>query len=166
MSLFPSAFDIASAGPSSTVFTALPTAKPNKRKRPSLAKGERDHQLRATQANLEKLMNKVEKGAVREKGHGSDAMGLPSQTKTKKKKKTDGHPNETRDPIKKEKSREPRVTHQRPNPKDKNKSASAKAPLPPQNIRAADPDLAEGGEEGLTDMQKGMKVKLEGARFR
>lgn len=88
MSLFASAFDSgASAGSSSRALPYIDSAKPAKRKRPS-SKGEAgDHQLRATQANLERLISKVEKGVVRDKKDGKEAMGLEGSAKKPKKRR-------------------------------------------------------------------------------
>ncbi|OCF40200.1 ribosomal RNA-processing protein 8 [Kwoniella heveanensis CBS 569] len=99
MSLFPSAFDTGSAaGPSKGFSKSIPktnthtnpnssSTKSNKRKRPSnagdvsvtggRANPSQGDLIKSTQANLEKLMSKIERGDFKEKGaDGREGMGL------------------------------------------------------------------------------------------
>ncbi|KAK8858525.1 hypothetical protein IAR55_002752 [Kwoniella newhampshirensis] len=87
MSLFPSAFDSSLPGPSKAISTtSLPGSKSHKRKRPSTSHDGKDDQLlRSTQANLERLMSKIEKGNLKEKDEGREGMGAGLSKKAKKK---------------------------------------------------------------------------------
>jgi hypothetical protein len=218
MSLFPSAFDTAA----STSFTASPLQsgpsqpKSQKRKRPSAggvgSGGGKNDQLRSTQANLEKLMSRVEKGQVGTKAEGREEMGLGAGKGKKQKKNQgterraervedrhahggrpghghgrDGHGREEmkgRKPF--EGTQRPRQDHgKETRPKAQNqvgavsssvkpahsnqagKPAPAELPLP-HAISPGKGKKAVDSEDsaGLTDMQKNMRTKLEGARFR
>lgn len=199
MSLFASAFD--TAGSFSRQIVHSSPEKPHKRKRPNSQKGniDRSTQLQATQANLEKLMSKVEKGNARGTREGKEAMGVPGKMKREKQRdraivtpKNDSRP----EFVKKAKRNLPTATAQikqdtlKPAVVSSSKGqtpvqadmrgssgtkgeklgrtsrpAPAELPLPhsipTKHFTSSTPD-----EEGLTDMQKRMKAKLEGARFR
>lgn len=191
MSLFASAFDTGSGASGSRPLGGSPAGK--KRKRPSLGSGKED-QLRATQANLAKLMARVEEGAA-DKG-GKEALGDLSSVKSKGKGKNKkggagGAGSDEDEPAPK-----------RAAPHAKAKGAKAKGA---KGTKWAESDDASGSGannvavapsarfsgakaargkpepfdlpmpfmpkkkdegDGLTDMQRGMKTKLEGARFR
>ena len=196
MSLFSSSFEgSASAGPSFQSKSATSGGGGGKRKRPSLGDGGKDGQIRSTTANLQKLMKKVEGGNVaspkartrgnakipkRGNGEGGEAIGVISKKKARKSfgdeeeedtprkpkfeqkdKNTKGKKNEDSPAGKKTKTDKSDET-----PK-KHKSGSKVEPAElqlPHTIRADHEGSKE--DEGLTKMQKDMKAKLEGARFR
>lgn len=195
MSLFASSFETgATAGPSSSLSQAGGGGKSNnKRKRLSNAAtpANSDEQLRAAQKNLEKLMKAVETGgpvgtpAKESKKFGSDEMGLPSK-KQKQQKNGKRHDDRvaipTTSPAKKRNlgkrerlealaksspnvpaaiSRQQDVAATPLSKKEKKKAKQAvEIPLPPS------PAVKGEDAAGLTSLQKGMKSKLEGARFR
>lgn len=217
MSLFPSAFDTAA----STSFTASPSQsgpsqpKSQKRKRPSSgglgSGGAKNDQLRSTQANLEKLMSRVEKGQVGAKAEGREEMGLGAGKGKKQKKNQgaerraervedrsahggrpghghgrDGHGREEmkgRKPF--EGTQRPRQDHgKETRPKAQTQVGAPSSSVQPAHSKAGKPAPAElplphaispgkgkkavdsEDSAGLTDMQKNMRTKLEGARFR
>jgi len=213
MSLFSSAFHSSPvAGPSTQLNHHYTTsAKPDKRKRPSIEKGpgEKDDQLRATQANLERLLSKVEKGDVKPKREGAEATGVSAEARKGKRNKRVGFKEDAIQEGKKAKgilalpNTEPRRTNMgltkagmgdglvpqdekkawrevRANEKAQRKAKAkeigievavtsnpAPARLPPKRLIPASPRPENGAEEeSLTEMQKGMKAKLEAARFR
>jgi hypothetical protein len=195
MSLFSSSFDTtAGAGPSFSS-SAKPTNSQKKRKRPSLNDGvDKNGQIRSTTANLQKLMKKVESSKLLDRPHqqeGRESMGSISKKAGKKAKngpvddeEDDGFDNEelptpklkpsakgknvdTPAPAgkklkydKKDKESTPKKDVSTPK---KGGSGLEPAELPlPHTIRHED----TGESEGLTKMQRDMKAKLEGARFR
>lgn len=195
MSLFASSFESGTtAGPSSLLGQGGGGSKNNnKRKRPSnaAAPANSDDQLRAAQKNLEKLMKAVETGGPvgkppKEPKYGSDEMGLPAKKqKQQKQQQKDGKRHDDR-------SAAPGATKKRNLGKRERLEALAKAspstsaqmkqqdpasvPLSKKEKKKAKqaveiplpPSPAVKGEDaaGLTSLQKGMKSKLEGARFR
>ena len=192
MSLFTSAFETGTtAGPSSSLSQTGGGGKNNnKRKRPSNAGAtpNSDEQLRAAQKNLEKLMKAVETGgsvgkAAKEEKYGRDEMGLPA----KKQKQKDGKRHDDRSsvpPVSPAKKRNPgkkerlgALAKASPNSHSAGRQeASGSLPLSKKEKKKAKqavevplpPSPAVKGEDaaGLTSLQKGMKSKLEGARFR
>lgn len=198
MSLFPSAFD----GPSSSRTSTIAVPNAGKRKRASLGK---DDQLRATQANLAKLMDKVERGDVKEKS-GTENLGHVQ----KKKKEAKGEGKGYSEAVKKGKgSAAPKGNERKPASEQKSKPAQRDTPKPrakaqpketpkakpkpkandtPKKSPKANEPKAKGrpspsnskpapfqlptpvvetvDDSDLTDMQRQMRTKLEGARFR
>ncbi|OCF54846.1 hypothetical protein L486_07501 [Kwoniella mangroviensis CBS 10435] len=181
MSLFPSAFEGSAAGPSTSLTSAFakPSKNNNKRKRPSTGGHHDESLLKSTQANLEKLMSKLEKGDVKEK-LGTESMGGSSKKKkgnahveSKKGSKVVDTPKgkekshivqrqSTPGSSKKEKSTP--KPQQQPKNKSKEKSGPVELPIPP--VSSSPEGKIKVGGENLTDMQKNMQAKLEGARFR
>ncbi|OCF72872.1 hypothetical protein I204_06101 [Kwoniella mangroviensis CBS 8886] len=181
MSLFPSAFEGSAAGPSTSLTSAFakPSKNNNKRKRPSTGGHHDESLLKSTQANLEKLMSKLEKGDVKEK-LGTESMGGSSKKKkgnahveSKKGSKVVDTPKgkekshivqrqSTPGSSKKEKSTP--NPQQQPKNKSKEKSGPVELPIPP--VSSSPEGKIKVGGENLTDMQKNMQAKLEGARFR
>lgn len=200
MSLFASAFD-SPAGPSTSTLSSVNLGKPhkdgkNKNKRSSLPgsaagpkQGKRpqpngQHDIRATEANLAKLMKKVEAGEVKGKREGGESMG---GSRGKKGKGGDHSANqgqgEGERPLPggggKKRKRDPIVSGQaqespkRAAPptagaakvKKGDKPAPAELPLP-HTIPKSDLHVESVKDEKLTDMQRSMQAKLEGARFR
>nr|XP_019045566.1 hypothetical protein I302_05956 [Kwoniella bestiolae CBS 10118]OCF24496.1 hypothetical protein I302_05956 [Kwoniella bestiolae CBS 10118] len=179
MSLFPSSFEGSTAGPSTSLTSAF--SKPsknnnNKRKRPSTGGHHDANLLKSTQANLEKLMNKLEKGDVKEKV-GSESMGGSS------KKKRGNHAVEIqKGKVETPKGKEKNQNKDRPTPalsknekptpknektpKQKNKAKNVPIELPILPMSSSTEGKIKVGGENLTDMQKNMQAKLEGARFR
>lgn len=165
MSLFASSFESGvTAGPSSAILPPGGGNKSNKRKRPSLnaSEGNKEEQLRATQKNLERLMSRVEKGDVKPKEKKThQTMNFPKLTDKQLKKALSANRPQPPPPAQTKKQKQ--VAQVKPHPaveKEKEKKAKqhkttpAKVELDPEEV------------EGLTDLQKGMKSKLEGARFR
>ncbi|WWC62648.1 uncharacterized protein I303_105245 [Kwoniella dejecticola CBS 10117] len=185
MSLFPSSFESAAAGPSNSLtsaFTSKASQKnSNKRKRPSVGAHHDAGLLKSTQANLDKLMSKIEKGHVKEKS-GTENMGNSSQKKKKIKSNNEGQTAKSAavTPSKKDKQKQ---AHVKAAPSGKDQSTPKKGDkrsgdkktgksvdngpveLPIPTIPVTKNKLQVGGE-GLTDMQSKMQSKLEGARFR
>ena len=205
MALFSSAFDAGISHASSSKAVASPKpVKPHKRKRPPAEQGsgEKDDQLRATQANLERLMDQVAKGEVKNRKDGTEVMGLPGKSKKKKGRETGITQNRPpKQDLKKlgldqlyrstpatlnssnprasnlGKQSEPRRRLNEPgNIKDSASTGKqddwTSRPTPaellsPLSISASDLRMDDGSKvEGLTDLQRGMKSKLEAARFR
>ncbi|WVQ96742.1 hypothetical protein IAU59_003849 [Kwoniella sp. CBS 9459] len=255
MSLFPSAFDTGSTpGPSKGFSKSIPKPSPrgnsnfkpgsiassshnnksNKRKRPSVGAGDvsagrasnQDDLIKSTQANLEKLMNKIERGDFKEKGaDGRESMGsgqggstsiggskkakknggaassashndrdgpLSNTPKSKAKKdnnkgkgnqstalpspaqiKAGGTPNGKGD--KQSKGNEGKAltpTSTKTNMKAKTHADAAQASFEPfeiplSSLPSGKGKVSVGGDAaGMTDMQRNMQAKLEGARFR
>jgi hypothetical protein len=157
-----------------------------KRKRPSLGDGGKDNQLKSTTANLQKLMKKVENassssssprvgGGWRGKGEGGESIGhIAKKSKGRKSEIEDdeeempktrgkGIDSPVSGPGKKGKGKG--AVNEEETPKKVKKSSSGVEPaeLPlPHTIRHE----TTGEDEGLTKMQRDMKAKLEGARFR
>ncbi|WOO77324.1 Ribosomal RNA-processing protein 8 [Vanrija pseudolonga] len=192
MSLFASAFDSgAPAGPSRPLsFGGSPATKAagGKRKRPSLGDGKAD-QLRATQVNLEKLMSRVDRGEVKEK-QGAEGLGQGAKKgKGAKGGKQQQQPAKQAKPQPKQ-QQQPKQKQQQPKPDASPKAKKAKhdggkqkpegdkpkpkgdKPKPKANpnrpapVELPLPEVASAADDNLTDMQRAMKAKLEGARFR
>lgn len=194
MSLFASAFDTG-AGPSNISSTAL--GKPHKdgkqkKKRPSTGGGGGGQvDLRATEANLAKLMKKVEAGEVKGKHEGGENMGGSGKKSKKRKGDQDGGRqgqveqtaceqeggNKKRkqvngstvipapSPMKSKPTTTPKANKDGKSIGKGEKPAPAELPLPhsiPKSQLHSDAVV----DEKLTDMQKSMQAKLEGARFR
>jgi ribosomal RNA-processing protein 8 len=189
MSLFASSFDASTQAGPSKVATQAPTKAP-KRKRPSTG-SVNDDQLKGMQRNLEKLIGKVERGNVAGKGEGKEAMGTGEG---KKKGKQNRHEEEEpragkfgeQNGNKRQKQNVPQTSAKSPKgrgsasnkstpnvkaeqkkevitPRKSGKPEPAELPMP----HIITPKSGAGGDEGdLTSLQKGMKSKLEGARFR
>ncbi|WWC96167.1 hypothetical protein V866_003034 [Kwoniella sp. B9012] len=181
MSLFPSAFEGSAAEPSTSLTSAFakPAKNNNKRKRPSTGGHHDESLLKSTQANLEKLMSKLEKGDVKEKV-GTESMGGSS-----KKKKGDAHvelkkgskveetpkgkdrsqvPQHQFTPGLSKKEKSTPKNQQQPKKRIKEKSGPVELPIP--TVSSSSEGKIKVGGENLTDMQKNMQAKLEGARFR
>ncbi|KAK4685385.1 hypothetical protein P7C73_g4766, partial [Tremellales sp. Uapishka_1] len=176
MSLFSSAFN-AGASASSTPSSS----KPQKRKRPASLGGPgpsgKNDQVRSTQVNLEKLLGKIGKHKV----EGREEMGFIGGKKNKKADKYPSskgpqmHPDrqvQTSNvkstseaaPSKKPRKEEPESSSSKVNSHSiSNRPAPAELPLP-HPIPSS--ELTSDGNEALTDLQKGMRAKLDGARFR
>ena len=197
MSLFATSFSSGDAGPSyQSTSTSGGSKKTNtqKRKRPSLG----DDKIKSTEANLQKLMKRVEgsgggekKGKGKGKGgvEGGESIGFVGKKRVRGRKSggldedendeevsTPTIKSKARDKVKnvdspvagkKQKANRPTPSkNQEETPKKSKGSASmvepAELPLP-HTIR---PDDKSDSGEGLTKMQRDMKAKLEGARFR
>ena len=201
MSLFASAFDTG-AGPSNALLTSSALGKPHKdgkqqkhqqqqqpkqKKRSSLPNhGQAKHENKETEANLAKLMKKVEAGEVKGKREGGESMGggakgqngrgnggeqqEPDSTcaaqqlggKGKKRKResmlTGAASASTSTPTKSKSEAPIKIKKgERPPP--------AELPLP-HAIPKSDLHSEAVKDEKLTDMQRSMQAKLEGARFR
>lgn len=187
MSLFSSAFNSsAGAGPSFSA-PAKGQSGQKKRKRPStdgkddISHVDKDGQLRSTQANLQKLMKRVDAFSAPSR-EGGENMGAIKKKKNKGKKEhsrveMDTPRKSSPAAIKAKNSREERALHSSAttsSPKVKPRESKplkesgagvepAELPLP-HKIKTQAHDSGE--EEGLTKMQRDMKAKLEGARFR
>jgi ribosomal RNA-processing protein 8 len=207
MSLFASAFETSTAGPSS--FTAPALGKSHKdgkkgqnkpKKRASLggdgAQGKPD--LRATEQNLAKLMKRVEAGDIKEKRGGGENMGGQGKGKGKGKGmgKKGGAGVESDDEVPAppqsqkagvhgqareqgpKRKRDGEVSVSTPQKKaqlpptpvakqanGKGRVAPAELPLP-HTIPKSELHSSAVADASLTDMQKSMQAKLEGARFR
>lgn len=188
MSLFSSSFETAGAGPSFTAGTPNKNGtKGNKRKRPS---GNEEDLRKQAQVNLEKLMKKVEGGKSLARNEGSEPMGVLGKKTKKKMRESDtgsrheNSPGFARSPAassssvsagKKAKkqlgshaqngdtpSKSPAVEL---GSNSKSKPQPAELPLP-HSISSNELSESVDEEEGMTKLQKGMKAKLEGARFR
>lgn len=179
MSLFTSAFDNGSSGPSFRPLGGSP-AGGNKRKRPST--GGKEDQLKATQANLAKLMARVEDG-VADKGSKQGLGEMPKKRKGKKGKKSqdsdsDDEPAPKRQaPPAKKKAKGTKWTDENASGSGANSVAvtpsarftgakAARGKPEPFDLPMPKVEKKKDEGEGLTDMQRGMKTKLEGARFR
>lgn len=188
MSLFPSAFDAGLPGPSKTASLGNPTGA-SKRKRASL--GGKEDQLRSTTANLSKLMDKLDRGEIKEK-IGRESLG---QMGKKRKSAFDDEPApsprgkqgkqqhaggkggkpQQNQPKKQQQQQQnqpkstPTKGKQAEGGKGKdNKSKSKSKGDRPAPVELPMPEIptAEVSDAGLTDMQRQMRSKLEGARFR
>ncbi|BEJ17133.1 hypothetical protein CspHIS471_0605340 [Cutaneotrichosporon sp. HIS471] len=173
MSLFASAFG--SPGAAASIGSA---AAGKKRKRPSSGK---DDQLRATQANLTKLMERVDAGLPEKGGKEEIGAGLGKKGKNTKKvlteepalKKAKGKGKGKKDTAPKTKWAETDDASGSgannvvvaPSSRFTGAKAARGKPEPFELPMPAMPK-AEKKDDGLTDMQRGMKTKLEGARFR
>lgn len=194
MSLFASSFETGiTAGPSTSLGQAGSGKKNNKRKRPSNTAGpaNNDDQLRAAQKNLEKLMKAVEGGGLDDKpkrdgGHSSVKKPKQSATPQKQSMTPDKRSKQPQssgkaNPGKKERQKSDAglsstskkgesmlqatsTQGENGTPMSKKEKKKAKhaveIPVPPS------PAVKDEDAAGLTSMQKGMKSKLEGARFR
>jgi ribosomal RNA-processing protein 8 len=185
MSLFASAFESGSAaGPSTSFATSFPTSHSGKtsgkRRRLSGAADSKNDPLRSAQQNLEKLMKDVDTGRsgnrLQEK-EGREGMGsMPAKKKNKgraererEKEKALGasfvpQPRQ-RGPKQEKEVKSPKGKEQvggtpKGKKEKKDKAHKVEIPVPPS------PSAKEVETDGLTSMQKGMKSKLEGARFR
>jgi ribosomal RNA-processing protein 8 len=197
MSLFATSFSTGEAGPSYQSTSTPGTGKKTntqKRKRPSLGDG-KDGQIKNTEANLQKLMKRVEggerkKGKGKGNGEGGETIGFVGKKRVRgrksggvdegdemdmdmevstpniKSKNKNGDKNVGTDspaPGKKQKANKSTPSEETPQ-KAKGGSKVEPAELPlPHTIR---PDDKSDQAEGLTKMQRDMKAKLEGARFR
>jgi hypothetical protein len=162
MSLFASAFETGTvAGPSNALATA--SKGKNKRKRPghgsSQNNGNSDH-LRVAQQNLEKLMKSVDAG----QGGNSGSKDRRREAKNAKDESaaqaSRGSAKKTKLDIPKSGSGSKKANPPEPPKRDKLKKKQS-VPIP---ISLAVPSIDETA--GLTNLQKGMKTKLESARFR
>lgn len=162
-----------------------------KRKRPSLGDGKAD-QLRATQVNLEKLMSRVDRGEVKEK-QGAEGLGQGAkkgkggkgkqqqqpakpQPKQQQQPKQKQQPKQQQQPKPDASPKAKKAKHDggkqkpesdKPKPKgDKPKPKAAANPNRPAPVELPLPEVASAADDNLTDMQRAMKAKLEGARFR
>lgn len=185
MSLFASAFETGvTAGPSTSFAASQSGKNKNKRKRPSHGganAASSDDQLRAAQKNLEKLMKSIDSSDVGRKEIekvGRESMGLQSKKqKAKEKGATPERKGVTnaQSPLSKKQKKggegvkgkaegRPTKSEEISTPQSKKEKEKKKKvveiPLPPS------PAVKEEDTAGLTSMQKGMKAKLEGARFR
>ena len=203
MSLFASAFDPTPGAGPSTSYASKSLSSTPRRKR-SATGGDVDR-LKATQANLEKLMRGVEKGDAlqrRERSDGREEMGHPASGKKRKQQNGEVlrphvHSKGAKvvkgdyksHPVKAQSAKvhqESQALPRRPNGhtkasdkgkfpvkqgqplkptiQAKNRTPPAKLPVP--HSRSTSEVTQRLEEKGLTEMQKGMKSKLEGARFR
>ena len=186
MSLFASAFESSgTAGPSAAISQSFGGKTKHKRKRPSQGGDAKDDQLRATQVNLARLMQSVENGDVGAKGamknKRRDSTGGEDQKghikgKTNDKGKAKAATQEDSRPVKKQKGGAKSQQHTTEGKQDKQRKAGEKSkgddkpqtkrkaveiPLPPSPVVKDKSDT-----KGMTNMQRDMKAKLEGARFR
>lgn len=168
MSLFSSKFD---PGPS-----AAPQPSPQggiKRKRPSA--GAKGGLIKQTEVNLGKLMKKVESGDVKDKVQGTERMGGGAKRQRNERRESIEvkRPQEKK-PFKKE-TKTPVAKSQSKDAVKKGKPAASPAKvahdpllppavLPMPNITV--PKASHADEVELTDLQKSMRAKLDGARFR
>lgn len=197
MSLFATSFSSGDAGPSYQSTSASGGSKKTntqKRKRPSLG----DDKIKSTEANLQKLMKRVEgsgggekkgkgKGTAQGNKEGGESIGFVGKKRVRGRKSggldEDENESEVSTPKIKSKAGDKNVDSPAPGKKQKaNKSTPSKtheetpkkfkgsasmvepAELPlPHTIR---PDDKSDSGQGLTKMQRDMKAKLEGARFR
>ena len=170
MSLFSSKFD---PGPS-----AAPQPSPQggvKRKRPSA--GAKGGLIKQTEVNLGKLMKKVENGDVKDKVQGTERMGGGGKRqKNDRRESVEVKRPQEKKPFKKE-SKGPQVKSQPKDVAKKGKAGAVSSPakathdpllppavLPMPNITV--PKASHADEVELTDLQKSMRAKLDGARFR
>lgn len=170
MSLFSSKFDPGpSAAPQQVHQGGI------KRKRPSA--GAKGGLIKQTEVNLGKLMKKVESGDVKDKLQGTERMG--GQKRQRGERKPDlkdrkpesrgkpdmkGKPERKQDKAVKSPAAKER-TAPRPGPSlAKHDPLLPPAVLPMPNITV--PKASHADEAELTDLQKSMRAKLDGARFR
>lgn len=186
MSLFPSAFESGV----SKISPALASAgkggkKANKRKRSDVHTDlGQAQQVKQADANFEKLMKKFEGGEPLGKEEGKEGMGLMGKKKNKKNKSRQVDDEDVVDSISKAKGNKPKSNQAKPNqaakqdlidtpppkksrvdrftPGSKPEPVQLPIPTPPSKGTK----LKVGGEGNLTEMQKNMQSKLEGARFR
>jgi ribosomal RNA-processing protein 8 len=186
MSLFPSAFDTGLPSTSSSKpLTLGGGGAGGKRKRPSMTNtAGKDEQLRATQVNLAKLMDRVDRGDFTDKDRsGREAMGHMGKKKAKKSHDAPAPAPPTGNKGKKAENKGPKPAAKvEPSPKVEKKKKgkppaetppSTKAPknkgkgkLAPVELDLELPTPKADPSDGLTDMQRKMQTKLEGARFR
>lgn len=178
MSLFKSAFDTPGSGPSKAM--NFGATAPKKNKKASL----NDDALRGVAVNVQKLMDQVERGEVKEKAAGKEGLGFGAAGSGRKKRRGSHASDDTPSVPKKQK--------QKPKPKRKSELAELTAapaggdPAPrlaeaPKGKKKAKKDHAPAmpapkpkpvvqpkakATEGMTKMQQQMASKLEGARFR
>lgn len=175
MSLFASAFGGAPAASSRPLGS---TAGGKKRKRPS--SGGKEDQLLATEANLAKLMVRVDAGLPDKGGKEKIGGGLSKKGKNKKEEEEEPAPQKKAKGRKEPKGKASKTKWAETDDASRSgantvavapsaRFAGAKAvrgkPEPFDLPMPAMPK-AEKKDDGLTDMQRGMKTKLEGARFR
>lgn len=186
MSLFTSAFNSSTAaGPSFTPPSKGQSGQ-KKRKRPSAggndesSHADKNGQLRSTQANLQKLMKRVDGFSAPSKSGGENMGSIKKNKKKGKKEEHRSDPVEMISPAKSspasfkgkkaksDKSEAVAPATSRVHSSGDKASKSQKgqiepAELPlPHNIKTSE----SSESEGLTKMQRDMKAKLEGARFR
>ncbi|WVQ80514.1 hypothetical protein IAT38_002619 [Cryptococcus sp. DSM 104549] len=192
MSLFPSAFESSKKGPSPAISLAKPQG--GKRKRPSTSGPSNDSkslaaQVKQADANYAKILSQFGSGSGGEgKVEGRESMGLVGGKKGKKARKSKGGEEdeelEGTPKVKKAKGKETSIpTPVKGNQAKEGKQQEAESAFgkkkdkkqPPTKIEPVQLDmptlpptkkLKVGGEGNLTDMQKNMQAKLEGARFR
>ncbi|OXC69480.1 hypothetical protein AYX13_02041 [Cryptococcus neoformans] len=191
MSLFPSAFETGVA----KIAPALASAgkggqKANKRKRSDAHAGlGQAQQVKQADANFEKLMRKFEGGGTIGKEEGKESMGIVGKKKNKKNKSRRVDDEEIVDSTPKAKGDKPKPTPKSNQAKLNQAAKQNQTDLPPSKKLKIDkitvgskPEpvqlpipipapskgtkLKVGGEGDLTEMQKNMQAKLEGARFR
>ncbi|KJE04427.1 ribosomal RNA-processing protein 8 [Cryptococcus gattii NT-10] len=186
MSLFPSAFESGV----SKISPALASAgkggkKANKRKRSDVHTDlGQAQQVKQADANFEKLMKKFEGGEPLGKEEGKEGMGLMGKKKNKKNKSRQVDDEDVVDSIPKAKGNKPKSNQAKPNqaakqdlidtpPPKKSKVDRFTPGSKPEPVQLPIPTppskgtkLKVGGEGNLTEMQKNMQSKLEGARFR
>lgn len=191
MSLFPSAFESGVA----KIAPALASAgkggqKANKRKRSDAHAGlGQAQQVKQADANFEKLMRKFEGGGTIGKEEGKESMGIVGKKKNKENKSRRVDDEEIVDSTPRAKGDKPKPTPKSNQAKLNQAAKQNQTDLPPSKKLKVDkitagskPEpvqlpipipapskgtkLKVGGEGDLTDMQKNMQAKLEGARFR
>lgn len=193
MSLFPSAFESGVSKISPTLASAGKGGKKtNKRKHSDANAGlGQAQQVKQADANFEKLMRKFEGGEAIGKEEGKESMGVVGKKRNKKNKSRQVNDEEIVHSTPRAKGDKPKP---KPTPKsdqaklnqaakqnqtDTPPSKKSKAdkitpgfkpepvqlpiPIPPPSKGTK---LKVGGEGNLTEMQKDMQAKLEGARFR
>ncbi|ORY31362.1 methyltransferase-domain-containing protein [Naematelia encephala] len=173
MSLFASAFDTGlTSGPSYTTLTAPKSAKAQiKRKRPSYPETQdrEDGRVRNVQKNFERVMKRVDGGEVKPKPRkeGTEVMGMARHGKKHNVKPATHNveQNAIAKPGLGKSVLSPKETsYQSTSSASRERPAPAELPLP-HDISKSLPKTSSA-EEGLTNLQQGMKAKLEGARFR
>lgn len=187
MSLFPSAFESGV----SKISPALASAgkgvkKANKRRRSDVHTDlGQAQQVKQADANFEKLMRKFEGEEPLGKEEGKEGMGLMGKKKNKKNKSRQADDEDVVDCISKAKGNKPKSNQAKRNqaakqdwidtpPSKKSKVDKITPGSKPEPIQLPIPTpppskgtkLKVGGEGNLTEMQKDMQAKLEGARFR
>ncbi|KIS02167.1 ribosomal RNA-processing protein 8 [Cryptococcus deuterogattii 2001/935-1] len=187
MSLFPSAFESGV----SKISPALASAgkgvkKANKRRRSDVHTDlGQAQQVKQADANFEKLMRKFEGEEPLGKEEGKEGMGLMGKKKNKKNKSRQADDEDVVDCISKAKGNKPKSNQAKRNqaakqdwidtpPSKKSKVDEITPGSKPEPIQLPIPTpppskgtkLKVGGEGNLTEMQKNMQAKLEGARFR
>lgn len=187
MSLFPSAFESGVSKISPLLASAGKGGKKaNKRKRSDVHTDlGQAQQVKQADANFEKLMKKFEGGEPLGKEEGKGGMGLVGKKKNKKNKSRQVDDEDVVDSIPKANGNKSKSNQAKPNqaakqdridipppkkskvdkitPSSKPEPVQLPIPTPPPSKGTK---LKVGGEGNLTEMQKNMQAKLEGARFR